>query len=172
MRTHHSEDEGRIQDAFVASIKHFVEYFGDVFSGAVLWEKQMKNESLKAMISTDTNIGPGYLHYNAEADLDANNKDSFYTFVYVKTNDKITNAVLKGVITAYGVQHPVATIEIPSLEVEDIARFIELKHFETLYTGNILRRIKGEISSMDIAMPEVLQPNVEIYKKEVKKALG
>ncbi len=153
-------------------IKHFVEYFGDVFSGAVLWEKQMKNESLKAMISTDTNIGPGYLHYNAEADLDANNKDSFYTFVYVKTNDKITNAVLKGVITAYGVQHPVATIEIPSLEVEDIARFIELKHFETLYTGNILRRIKGEISSMDIAMPEVLQPNVEIYKKEVKKALG
>ena len=153
-------------------IKHFVEYFGDVFSGAVLWEKQMKNESLKAMISTDTNIGPGYLHYNAEADLDVNNKDSFYTFVRVKSSDKIINAVLTGVIAAYGTQHPVSVIELPSLSVEDVARFIELKHFETLYTGNILRRTKGEVTSMEQAMPEVLQPNVEIYKKEVKKALG
>jgi len=153
-------------------IKHFVEYFGDVFSGAVLWEKQMKNESLKSMISTDTNIGPGYLHYNAEADLDANNKDSFYTFVFVKTDDKIMKADLKGVLTAYGAQHPIAIIELPALSVENVAKFFELKHFETLYTGNILRRTKGNVSSMEEAMPEVLQPNVEIYKKEVKKALA
>ena len=153
-------------------IKHFVEYFGDVFSGAVLWEKQMKNESLKAMISTDTNIGPGYLHYNAEADLDVNNKDSFYTFVSVRSDDKIANAVLAGVTTAYGAQHPISIIELPSLDVEDVANFIELKHFETLYTGNILRRTMGDVTSMDVAMPEVLQPNVEIYKKEVKKALA
>lgn len=153
-------------------VKHFVEYFGDVFSGAVLWEKQMKNESLKAMISTDTNIGPGYLHYNAEADLDAENKDSFYTFVSVKTDDKIANAVLSGVTTAYGAQHPISIIELPSLKVEDVAKFIELKHFETLYTGNLLRRTKGNVTPMTEAMPEVLQPNVEIYKKEVKKALA
>ena len=153
-------------------VKHFVEYFGDVFSGAVLWEKQMKNESLKAMISTDTNIGPGYLHYNAEADLDADNKDSFYTFVSVKTDDKIANAVLAGVTTAYGAQHPISIIELPSLKVEDVAKFIELKHFETLYTGNLLRRTKGNVTPMTEAMPEVLQPNVEIYKKEVKKALA
>ena len=153
-------------------IKHFVEYFGDVFSGAVLWEKQMKNESLKAMISTDTNIGPGYLHYNAEADLDVNNKDSFYTFVSVKTNDKVANAVLTGVIAAYGAQHPVSIIELASLNPADVARFIELKHFETIYTGNLLRRLKDDVTTMDVAMPEVLQPNVEIYKKEVKKALG
>ncbi|MCQ2957788.1 MAG: hypothetical protein MJ180_02675 [Candidatus Gastranaerophilales bacterium] len=153
-------------------IKHFVEYFGDVFSGAVLWEKQMKNESLKAMISTDTNIGPGYLHYNAEADLDAANTDSFYTFVYVKTDDKVMKADLTGVLTAYGAQHPIAVIELNGLTVEDVAKFIELKHFETLYTGNILRRTRNNITSMDVAMPEVLQPNVEIYKKEVKKALA
>lgn len=153
-------------------IKHFVEYFGDVFSGAVLWEKQMKNESLKAMISTDTNIGPGYLHYNAEADLDAANTDSFYTFVFVKTEDKIMKADLIGVLAAYGAQHPIAVIELPSLSVENVAKFIELKHFETLYTGNILRRTKNDVTSMDQAMPEVLQPNVEIYKKEVKKALA
>ena len=90
--------------------KHFVEYFGDAFMGTTLWEKQLKNESLKAQISTDTNVGPGYLHYNAEADLDEANKDSFFTFVYAKPQDKVTSAVLEGVISAYSAQHPVSQI--------------------------------------------------------------
>lgn len=152
--------------------KHFVEYFGDAFAGATLWEKQMKNESLKSQISTDTNIGPGYLHYNAESDLDPNNKDSFYTFVYVKTNDKATNALMGGAMKAYKAQHPISEIVLKDLSPESIARFIELKHFETLYTGNILRqKTGGGIVPADKALPEVLQPNVEIYKKEVKKNL-
>ena len=152
-------------------IKHFVEYFGDVFVGTTLWEKQLKNESLKANISTDTNIGPGYLHYNAESDLDENNKDSFFTFVSVKQDDKYANAVLTGVVSAYSNQHPVSTIELDDLSLSSIAKFIELKHFETLYTGNILRQLKGDVTPSDVALSEVLQPNVEIYKKEVKKAL-
>lgn len=152
--------------------KHFVEYFGDAFSGATLWEKQMKNESLKSNISTDTNIGPGYLHYNAESDLDSNNKDSFYTFIYVNTNDKATNALLSGAMKAYEAQHPVSKIVLKDLSPESIARFIELKHFETLYTGIILRQKTGKIESSDKTLPEVLQPNVEIYKIEVKKNLS
>lgn len=152
--------------------KHFVEYFGDAFSGATLWEKQMKNESLKSAISTDTNIGPGYLHYNAESDLDPNNKDSFFTFIYVKSNDKATNALMSGAMTAYEAQHPVSKIELKDLSPESIARFIELKHFETLYTGNILRQKAGNVTPLEQPMPEVIQPNVEIYKKEVKKVLN
>ena len=152
--------------------KHFVEYFGDEFFGTTLWEKQLKNESLKAAISTDTNVGPGYLHYNAEADLDVNNTDSFFTFTYVKSDDKVMNAVMTGVINAYSSQHPVSKIVLKDLSVKSIARFIELKHFETLYTGWILRAQKGDITPSDIALDEVLQPNVEKYKKEVKKALN
>ncbi len=152
--------------------KHFVEYFGDAFMGTTLWEKQLKNESLKSRISTDTNVGPGYLHYNAEADLDINNKNSFFTFVYAKTEDKTTNAVLSGVISAYSNMHPVSVIEINGFDMKSLAWLIELKHFETLYTGNILRRKENNVESMEVAMPEVLQPNVEIYKKEVKKALN
>lgn len=148
---------------------HFVEYFGDAFAGATLWEKQMKNESLKANISTDTNVGPGYLHYNAEADLDPNNKDSFFTFVYVKTDDAATKALMTGAMTAYKNQHPVSEIVLKDLSPESIGRFIELKHFETLYTGNILRQKLNQPTEEGSAMPEVLQPNVEIYKKEVKK---
>lgn len=150
---------------------HFVEYFGDAFAGATLWEKQMKNESLKSAIATDTNIGPGYLHYNAESDLDPNNKDSFFTFVYVKTDDKPTVALMGGAMTAYKTQHPVSEIILKDLSVESVAKFIELKHFETLYTGNMLRRKAGNVTPPSEPMPEVIQPNVEIYKKEVKKVL-
>ena len=151
--------------------KHFVEYFGDAFSGATLWEKQMKNESLKSNISTDTNIGPGYLHYNAESDLDPKNQDSFYTFVYVRPQDKATAGLLSGAMTAYAAQHPVSFIEMKDMSPESVAKFIELKHFETLYTGDMLRRKAGDVTPLDKPMPEVIQPNVEIYKKEVKKVL-
>lgn len=152
--------------------KSFEEYFGDAFAGATLWEKQMKNESLKSNISTDTNIGPGYLHYNAESDLDSNNKDSFYTFIYVKPQDKTTSALLSGAMKAYEAQHPVAKIELKDLSPESIARFIELKHFETIYTGNLLGQKAGRNIPANIALPEVVQPNVEKYKKEVKKNLS
>lgn len=152
--------------------KHFVEYFGDAFQGTTLWEKQLKNESLKARISTDTNVGPGYLHYNAEADLDAANKDSFFTFVYATPQEKVTTAVLTGVVAAYSNMHPVSVVELKDLSLTTLAKFIEFKHFETLYTGNMLRRIEGDETTADVALPEVLQPNVEIYKKEVRKAMA
>jgi len=160
-------------DAKLAGKKtHFVEYFGDAFAGATLWEKQMKNESLKSAIATDTNVGPGYLHYNAESDLDPNNKESFYTFVYVQTEDKPTIALMSGAMSAYKAQHPVNEIVLKDLSVESIARFIELKHFETLYTGHMLRQQAGDITPAGQPMPEVIQPNVEIYKIEVKKNLA
>ena len=161
-----------VQSRLSGKQKHFIEYFGDAFMGATLWEKQLKNESLKARISTDTNIGPGYLHYNAEADLDSNNKDSFFTFVYFTPQEKVTKAVLTGVINAYSNMHPVSVVELKDLSLTTLAKFIEFKHFETLYTGNILRQIDGDITSDDNALPEVLQPNVEIYKKEVRKAMA
>ncbi len=161
-----------VQSMLDGKKRHFVEYFGDAFQGATLWEKQLKNESLKAKIATDTNVGPGYLHYNAEADLDSHNTDSFFTFVYVTPQEKVTSAVLTGVISAYSSMHPVSVVELKDLSLTVLARFIEFKHFETLYTGCILRQIEGDIAPEDSALPEVLQPNVEIYKKEVRKAMA
>ena len=161
-----------VQSRLNGKQKHFIEYFGDAFLGTTLWEKQLKNESLKARISTDTNVGPGYLHYNAEADLDSANKDSFFTFVFVTPQDKVTKAVLTGVISAYSNMHPVSVVELKDLSLTTLAKFIEFKHFETLYTGHILRQIDGDITDSDVALPEVLQPNVEIYKKEVRKAMA
>ena len=50
--------------------------------------------------------------------------------------------------------------------------FLLIKHFETLYTGWVLRAQRGNVTPSDIALDEVLQPNVEKYKKEVKKAMN
>lgn len=151
--------------------KQFVEYFDDAFEGAAMWEKQLKNEGLKSKISTDTNIGPAFLHYITEADLDDSNRNSFYTFVSVKSSDKTSSALLNGAIKAYSAQHPVSMIELKDLSPESVARFVELKHFETLYTGNMLRQQAGDVTPADKALPEVTQTNVNKYKNEVKKVL-
>lgn len=152
--------------------KHFVEYFGDYFAGSAKWEKQLKNEGLKSAILTDTNVGPEFLHYITESDLDSDNKDSFYTFVYLKPQEKANAALINGAITAYSAQHPVSQIEMKDLSPKSIARFVELKHFETLYTGNMLRQKQNPGQSQTNAqepLPEVMQTNVNKYKKEVKK---
>ena len=60
-------------------------------------------------------------------------------------------------------------IELKDLSPESIAEFVELKHFEAMYTGMLLRTTKGE--QHPEILPEVLQPNVSIYKKEVKELL-
>lgn len=104
--------------------------------------------------------------------MDCNNKDSFYTFIYVKPQDKATIALLDGAMKAYKAQHPVSEIVLDNLSPETIARFIELKHFETIYTGDMIRRKAGNVTPANQAVPEVLQPNVEIYKKEVKANLN
>jgi len=152
--------------------KHFVDYFGDYFAGSAKWEKQLKNEGLKSNILTDANVGPEFLHYITESDLDDNNKDSFYTFVYVKPQEKAVSALINGAITAYSTQHPVAQIELKDLSPKTISRFIELKHFETLYTGNMLRQRQNlgqGKTETNAPLPEVMQTNVNKYKKEVKK---
>ena len=145
-----------------------IEYFGDFFNGLSSWEKQLKNESLKHDLPTETNIGPEFLHYNAESDLADSNKNSFYSFVNVKTDNVNANSLYNGAKRGYKAQHPVSEIELKDLSPETIARFVELKHFETIYTGMMLRKQTGtKVDSNDV-LPELTQNNVEKYKKEVK----
>lgn len=151
---------------------HFVEMFGDAFEGMTLWEKQKDNESIKANYYTDSNIGPAYLHYNAESDLDPNNTNSFFTFVNVtpESDDYDFQAVITGVVNAYSNQHPVSHVQVSDYSANSMAELIEFKHLETLLTGALMRRLNNDITPADEALAEVLQPNVETYKKEVKKA--
>ncbi len=151
---------------------HFVYYFGDEFEGLALWEKQLKNEALKSSVYTDTNIAPAVLHYNTDSDLDVKKDNSFYTFVFVKPETKEEKALIDGAFKAYKNAHHTTKIELEELSPEEIVKFIELKHFETLYAANILRQKAGVEVSENEMLPELNQANVNIYKKEVKNILA
>ncbi len=154
-------------------------YFGDRFEGAALWNTQLKKESHKSLYKASGDlIGPAFLHNSTESDLDEGNINSFYTFNAVKNNNsagyKAYNALLNGSLTAYKERHPVSLLQLKELSPEAIAEFVELKHFETIYTGMFLRSLQNANNKPDIthALPEVLQPHVNIYKKEVNKILN
>lgn len=149
-------------------------YFGDSFEGTMLWNTQMKKESHKALYKTADLIGPEFLHNSTESDLDSANTTSFYTFNTLKNDDsndyKAYNALIEGSLKAYSQRHPVSVIELKDLSPETIGEFIELKHFEAIYTGMLSRSIKGMPHQQ--ILPEVEQPNVKIYKREVESLLN
>ena len=151
-------------------------YFGDSFEGTKLWNTQLKKESHKSLYKVCADlIGPEFLHNCTESDLDEGDKNSFYTFTKIKNDRseifKSYNALIDGAYIAYSQRHPVSVIELKDLSPESIAEFVELKHFETLYTGMLLRALKNKELKNPEILPEVLQPNVGIYKKEVNKIL-
>lgn len=155
-------------------------YFGDRFEGTALWNTQMKKESHKSLYKVSADLsGPAFLHNSTESDLDKGNVSSFYTFNAVKNNGsepyKAYNALLNGSLKAYSAQHPLSLVELKDFSPESIAEFVELKHFETMYTGMMLRALKmsdnGKTPDKPEVLPEVLQPNVNIYKKEVNAIL-
>ena len=116
------------------------------------------------------------MHNSTEADLDENNTTSFYTFNKIKNNNtkdyQTINALFNGSLKAYSDRHPVSVITLKDLSPETIAEFIELKHFETIYTGMLLRNLKNNKTQQNEPLQEVIQPHVGIYKAEVNKILG
>ena len=151
-------------------------YFGDRFEGTALWNTQLKKESHKSLYKQSGDlIGPAFLHNSTEADLDEANNSSFYTFNKIKNNGssdyKIANALFNGSLKAYSDRHPVSVITLKDLSPESIAEYVELKHFETIYTGMLLRAMKNDKTSENQPLKEVVQPHVGIYKAEVNKIL-
>lgn len=149
-------------------------YFGDAFEGTKLWNTQIKKESHKSLYKVEGDlIGPEFLHNSTESDLDSGSKTSFYTFNTIKNNGskeyETYNALLNGSLKAYSAKSPVSVLSLKNLSPEAIGEFVELKHFEAMYTGMLLRSLKGE--KHPEILPEVVQPNVKIYKDEVEKIL-
>lgn len=153
---------------------HHIDLFGDAFEFETLWEQQAKNESIKANYYSVAGASPAKYHHESEGDLHPDNDYSFYSIVNVKPekDDYKFKALVDGIKTAYSNQHPVSCIELSDYSPTTIAQLVELKHFETLYSGALIRRIQGDVTPKSEALAEVLQPNVETYKKEVNKNIA
>lgn len=155
-------------------------YFSDRFEGTALWNTQMKKESHKSLYKVSGDLtGPAFLHNSTEADLDEGNDSSFFTFNTIKNAGgekyKAYNALINGSLKAYSELHPVSLVELKDLSPSSIGEFVELKHFEAMYTGMMLRALKSKDAQTKFkhpdVLPEVVQPHVGIYKKEVEKIL-
>lgn len=153
--------------------------FGKLFeSGGENWYKQLYLESLKDF---DYMVGkaPDSMHYATEGQFDPANRKSYNTVMTtMKSSNLLTNYLVNynkytsAIAQTYNETTP---LTIEKLEVQDnkispeaIGRYIQSKHFETVYEGMLRRQVAG-VTPPEGALPEVLQPSVETYKNKFKQ---
>ncbi len=161
--------------------------FGKVFEGGgENWFKQLYLESLKDF---NFNVGgaPASMHYASEGHFNPENKGTYSTIMTKMGSDisqnyrKYTSAIEyaynnndvdekgnpKGADTTVMVEE-LAT-EGGAIKPEAIGQYIQSKHFETVYMGMLRRAVEGGAKiSQSEALPEILQPSVEVYKNNFK----
>lgn len=160
-------------------------YYGDRFKGMPTWETQKNGESLKSTLTPSAYIGTGVQHYFAEADCHAvpTNTRRFFNIVTLGGGGDSYKMLTGNVLDYYPKfikasgdmaydkpAQPVLHTNLPaSLSPAMVGRLIELEHATTIHTGALLRSLKGESYPMEKALPEVTQPNVELFKANVNK---
>ena len=153
----------------------YQQYFGRFFEqGGENWGKQLYLESLKDF-DYMASKAPDSMHYATEGLYNHKNRKNYYVVMTtidpnVSTNYKHYTAAIKDTYTQ---ENPVImetlAVEGDSIKPEAIGEYIQTKHFETVYMG-CLRRALNKLSKNDIYIqyPEVVQFNVELYKKKFK----
>lgn len=151
--------------------------FGKVFEGGgENWFKQLYLESLKDF---NYNVGgaPASMHYASEGHFNPENKGKYST-ILTKMNSGVsqnyknyTNAIEasynKDADTTVMVEE--LAVEGNRIKPEAIGEYIQYKHFETVYMGMLRRAVEdGASIAQSEAVPEVLQPSVEVYKNNFK----
>ena len=151
------------------------QYLGSMFDKTATWHTQMQNESIKDSAKQITKITDA-MHHSSEAWYNPKNKYAFqltapvdkgaarenvegYIGAIAKTND------------AYGpsMVETLDTTEL-GLKPETAGAMSQARSFSTVYQGILERFAKNE--PQPEVLPEVLQPNVEAYKKNLKPIEG
>jgi len=149
--------------------------FGHLFEGGgENWFKQLYLESEK-----DFNFmvgkSPDSMHYATEGHFNPNNREVYNTIMTIQS-PKISRNYEKYTSALADTYNETTPLMIETLDTignkikpEAIGRYIQSKHFETVYMGMLRREMEGgETIPKDEALPEVLQPSVEVYKKKFK----
>ncbi len=153
----------------------YQQYFGRFFEqGGENWGKQLYLESLKDF-DYMASKAPDSMHYATEGLYNHVNRKNYYVVMTtidpnVSTNYKHYTAAIKDTYTQ---ENPLIletlAVEGDSIKPEAIGEYIQTKHFETVYTGCMRRALnKHHKNDIYIQYPEVMQFNVELYKKKFK----
>ena len=151
------------------------QYLGSMFDKTATWHTQMQNESIKDSSKQIAKITDA-MHHSSEAWYNPENK---YAFQLTAPVDKgVARENVEGYIgaiaktnDAYG-PSMVETLETTKigLKPETAGAMSQARSFTTVYQGILERMVKGE--PQPEVLPEVLQPNVEAYKKNLKPIEG
>lgn len=152
--------------------------FGRPFvEGGENWTKQLYLESLKDF-NFSVGAAPAREHYATEGDFFPANRKLYNTIMTMLDPNMSTNwrRYLSALADTYNETTPVKInvlkTEGSAITPEAIGRFIQEKHFETVYEGMLRREIAKAGSNKSglfpKGMPEVTQDSVEAYKNKFK----
>ena len=153
----------------------YQQYFGRFFEqGGENWAKQLYLESLKDFDFVASKA-PDSMHYATEGLYNHKNRKKYYVVMTtinpdVSLNYKHYTAAIRD---TYASENPMIVealdVEGNSIKPEAIGEYIQSKHFETVFMG-CMRRALNKKTKHDVYIqyPEVVQFNVETYKKKFK----
>lgn len=151
------------------------QYMGSMFEDTVNWHSQMQNESVKNTLKQIAKV-PDAMHHSAEAHFNPANKYAFALTSPVDVGVSSDNA--KGYIGAleksYSNAGPFFNESVKTSELgltpAAAGTMTQLRAFSTVYQEIIEKTIKQE--SLPAVLDSVLQPHVEVYKKNLKPQGG
>ena len=153
-------------------------YFGRPFEGGgENWTKQLYLESLKDF-NFSVGAAPAREHYATEGDFFPANRTKYNTIMTMLDANLSTNfrRYLSALADTYNETTPVKVdilkTEGSAISPEAIGRYVQEKHFETVYEGMLRREIEtpgaNKSTFFTKGMPEVTQDSVETYKNKFK----
>jgi len=160
----HYQKGMNINDMFLFSVEleSVGKWYRQLMGESIGKEFNIKGEREHVGITPTVSIGTTDLHSVGQLYL-GGPYDKFTTFVSIadKKDPSLMNIILQGVQTAYQKnKRPFCSIELPALTPYYIGQLLQMYMLEMIYLGYLF-----EVDPFD-------QPNVELYKQEVRKILS
>ncbi len=151
------------------------QYMGSAFEYTVNWHAQMQNESVKDTLKQIAKV-PDSMHHSSEAHF--NPANSFAFALTVPSDKGIASENAEGYIGALSKSYSDAgryfceSVEMSGFGLTPSAAgaLVQARAYATVYQEIISKLSSG--SDMPAVLDSVLQPHVEVYKKNLKPQAG
>jgi hypothetical protein len=151
------------------------QYLGDVFEDSIKWHTQMQNESVKNTLKQIAKV-PDAMHHSSEAHFNPANRFAFALTAPMDRGFARENAA--GYIGALEKSYQGAgpffseLVEVDGLGLSPraVGALTQSRGFATVYQELIEKFARKE--SLPDVLDSVLQPHVEVYKKNLKPMPG
>ncbi len=151
------------------------QYMGSLFEDTVNWHAQMQNESIKNTLKQIAKV-PDAMHHSAEAHFNPANK---YAYALTSPFDRgFARENVQGYVGALNKSYSEAgrffneSVETAGLGLkpETAGALTQSRAFSTVYQELIDKNVRNQ--KLPEVLDSVLQPHVEVYKKNLKPQPG